>query len=76
MPSPTCQVDRTIARFSTIPNSSPMLDLEARGLWEKRLNDTSDSYAFRARTAGYVRYIRDKHLEFCEKPMRRFDLYE
>jgi len=76
VPSPTCQVDRTNARFSDDPEQLSHARPRSKGLWEKRLNDTSDSYAFRARTAAYVRYIRDKHLEFCEKPMRRFDLYD
>lgn len=53
-----------------------MLDLEARGLWEKFMNDTGASDAFRARTAAYVQYVRDKHLELLGRPMPRFEIYD
>ena len=39
------------------------------------MNDASYDDAFRARTAAFTQYIRDKHLEHCGKPMKPFDFY-
>ena len=77
VPSAILQVNRTIERFSDdLEHLSYMLDLEARGLWEKDMNRPTYSEAYRARTAAYVQYIRNKHLELCGQPMRRFELYD
>lgn len=77
VPTPIYQIDRTIERFADDPERlSYMLDLEARGLWEKYMNDTGSSDAFRARTAAYVQYARDKHQQLVGRPMKRFDLYD
>lgn len=76
VPTPVFQIDRTIERFADDPDRlSYMLDLEVRGLWEKLMNQTEHSDALRARTSAYVQYARDRHLELCGKPMKRFDLY-
>ena len=77
VPSAILQVNRTIERFSDdLEHLSYMLDLEARRLWEKDMNRPTYSEAYRARTAAYVQYIRNKHLELCGQPMRRFELYD
>lgn len=77
VPTPIYQVDKTIERWADDADQlSYMLDLEARGLWEKYMNDTESSDAFRARTAAYVQYIRNKHQELEGKPLPRFDLYQ
>src|SRR5690554_386607 len=55
VPTPIYVVDQIIEKDADNPGRlSHMLDLEARHLWEKYMNDTSHSDAFRARTAAYV----------------------
>jgi hypothetical protein len=76
VPSAIYQVVRVIGEYAHDPDLlSYMLNLEARHLWEKFTNDTGQSDAFRARTAAYTQYIRAKHLEHCDRPMKRFELY-
>lgn len=76
VPTPVYMIDKTIERWDDdARNLSYFIDLEVRGLWEKFMNNPEHSDAFRARTAAFVQYGRNRHLEVVGRPLPRYELY-